>query len=542
MYHRVRGKSVTASGDGESLWRGRTAWNRGPTITAIMRQGRRRLRDRFGLQARMTASYVLVTAAAVILVEAIAIGVLIPSLLSNQDLTSRVATTAGNLSEQVALVSTSTDHVVLPPNYSLGQPTSFVGPGKVKDSGNGLLVPQITDTLPGPVDALTLALLFSPDGKVLASSYPARYPVGSSAYAVIPNGAAYDQGGKGTISPAISGNVAWSVQPVLLDVYHANPLLPPGTQKSPPDAFVYVQAPVQPATIASLSSARPLLQIGFILLLVTLPFGVLFGVLTTRGVVHRLQRLGVTTARLADGDLSQRVTPGNSDEVGHLERDFNNMAQRLQVAVGQERMLAEKSARLAERSRISRELHDSISQDLFSLSLLASGLEKALPEESPVRNEVRALAETVQSANREMRALLLELRPTTLEEKGLVPALHELVSTYADRLGIKVDADVEPVAMAPAVELAALRIAQEGLANAVRHAQAQTIRLSLHRKGAGAQMMVADDGRGFDPALNGSGPGLGLRLMRERVEELGGTLSIRSTAGEGTVVTATLPA
>jgi len=515
--------------------------NRRPTITAIMRQGRRRLRDRFGLQARMTASYVLVTAAAVILVEAIAIGVLIPSLLSNQDLTSRVATTAGNLSEQVALVSTSTDHVVLPPNYSLGQPTSFVSPGKVQDSGNGLLVPQISGTLPGPVEAVTLALLFSPDGKILASTYPARYPVGTSAYAVIPNGAAYDQGGKGVVSPAINGNVAWSVQPVLLDVYHANPLLPPGTQKSPADAFVYVQAPVQPATIASLSSARPLLQVGLILLLVTLPFGVIFGILTTRGVVHRLRRLGFTTAKLADGDLSQRVRPGNSDEVGHLERDFNNMAERLQAAVSQERMLAEKSARLAERSRISRELHDSISQDLFSLSLLANGLEKALPGDSPVRDEVRTLAETVASANREMRALLLELRPTTLEEKGLVPALEELVSTYAVRLGINVDADLDPVRMDPAAELAALRIAQEGLANAVKHAQAKTIRLSLRSNGSGAEVTVMDDGRGFEAPTNGSGAGLGLRLMRERVDELGGALSISGAPGGGTVIKATLP-
>ena len=490
----------------------------------------------------MTASYVVVTAAAVILVEAIAIGVLIPSLLSNQDLTSRVAETAANLAQQVALVSSATDHVVLPPNYSLGQPTSFVSPGKTEFSGNGLLVPQITGALPSRVEPVTLALVFSPDGKILASSYPARYPVGSSAYTLIPNGANYDQGGKGVVSPAMNGNVAWSVQPVLLDVFRPNSAFAPGTKKSPADAFVYVQAPVQPTTIASVSSAGPLLQIGLILLLVTLPFGVLFGWLTTRGVVQRLRRLGSTTARLADGDLNQRVTPGRSDEVGHLERDFNDMAERLHAAVSQERALAEKSARLAERSRISRELHDSISQDLFSLSLLASGLEKALPDESPVRKEVRAVAETVQSANREMRALLLELRPTTLEEKGLVPALDELVSIYAERLGIKVDANLEPVAMAPAAELAALRIAQEGLANAVRHAQAGTIRLSLHGNGAGAQVIVADDGRGFDGPANGSGPGLGLRLMRERVEELGGTLSIDRAAEGGTVITATLPA
>jgi len=506
-----------------------------------MRQGRRRLRDRSGLQLRMTASYVLVTAAAVILVEAVAIGVLIPSLLSNQDLTSRVAETAGILSQQVALVSSSADRVVLPPNYSLGQVVSFVSPGKWEPSGNGVLVPQISGSLPSAAQPVTLALVFSPNGMVLASSYPARYPVGDSAYPVIPNGAGFGQSGKGVITPAINGNVAWDVQPVLLDVFRPNTAFPPGTKKSPAAAFVYVQAPVQPATIASVSSAGPLLQVGLILLLVTLPFGVLFGFLTTRGVVQRLRRLGSTSAKLADGDLTQRVNPGRSDEVGQLERDFNHMAERLQGAVSQERMLAEKSARLAERSRISRELHDSISQDLFSLSLLASGLEKALPNDSPVRAEVRTLAETVASANREMRALLLELRPTTLEEKGLVPALEELVSTYAVRLGINVEADLHPVRMNPAAELAALRIAQEGVANAVKHAQAKTIRLSLQGNGTGAEISVTDDGRGFDVSANGRSAGLGLRLMRERVEELGGTLSIASSPETGTVIKATLP-
>src|SRR5207245_8173517 len=140
-----------------------------------------------------------------------------------------------------------------------------------------------------------------------------------------------------------------------------------------------------------------------------------------------------------------------------LESNFNEMASRLEAAVARERVLAEKGARLAERSRISRELHDSISQDLFSLSLLAGGLEKALPADSPVREEVQTMAETVQSTNREMRALLLELRPTTLDEKGLVPALEELATTYSARLGIKVSADVEPVAMAPTAEMESQR-------------------------------------------------------------------------------------
>jgi signal transduction histidine kinase len=204
-------------------------------------------------------------------------------------------------------------------------------------------------------------------------------------------------------------------------------------------------------------------------------------------------------------------------------------------------MLADKSARQAERNRISRELHDSISQDLFSISLISAGLEKALPKDSPLRAQVHALVETTEATNREMRALLLELRPAMLEERGLVPALEELASSYSVRLGVKVDAELEPLRMQPAAELAALRIAQEGVANAVKHARATNIKLGLHRMDAHADITVSDDGGGFDPSANGAVEGLGLRLMRERVEELGGTLKISSRPGEGSIVVASIP-
>jgi signal transduction histidine kinase len=93
-----------------------------------------------------------------------------------------------------------------------------------------------------------------------------------------------------------------------------------------------------------------------------------------------------------------------------------------------------------------------------------------------------------------------------------------------------VSADLEPVAMAPAAELAALRIAQEGLANAIKHAHASTIRLAMHRRGDLAEITVSDDGQGFVPNGNASG-----------VDELGGSLTIESGEGTGTVISATLP-
>jgi signal transduction histidine kinase len=506
-----------------------------------------RLRGRlgFGLQARMTASYVLVTAVAVVVVEAIAIGVVIPSYLAGQDLTNRVLFTAGSEAESVGVASLSTTSIVLPDNFTLGDAAVQVGPGSVQYQGQGVLVPQVDQALPDGSAPSTVAMLVSNDGIVLASSYPAVFPVGANASKLMPLGdKSLALGFKGQISDVRGGRVAWAVQPVMVQLSKSRGVAKPDVAKgSSRDGWVYVQAPFQALSFpTSFTAVQPWLQAGLAVLLLALPVGALFGLLTTRGTVRRLKDLAGSTALVADGDFSRRVRPGTADEVGSLERNFNEMAGRLETAIGRERSLADMSARQAERNRISRELHDSISQDLFSINLLAAGIEEALPGDSPLRREARALRDAAEATNREMRALLMELRPAALEERGLVPALEELASTYALRFGVEVDARLDPVAMSPAAELAALRIAQEGLANAVKHARATTMRLELHRADGHALIIVSDDGQGFDAGANGSVGRLGLRLMRERVEELKGTLKITSAPGQGTVIEAALPA
>src|SRR5262249_27742865 len=131
--------------------------------------------------------------------------------------------------------------------------------------------------------------------------------------------------------------------------------------------------------------------------------------------------------------------------------------------------LAAAAARTVERARIARELHDSVSQELFSLRVLASGLHRALPDDSPLRPRVESMARSAGTATREMRALLLALRPVGRAGAGLPSALAELAQVYRDRLGIAVTAEVRPVALTGEQEHALLRIAQGAGANAVRH-------------------------------------------------------------------------
>jgi signal transduction histidine kinase len=136
---------------------------------------------------------------------------------------------------------------------------------------------------------------------------------------------------------------------------------------------------------------------------------------------------------------------------------------------------------------------------------------------------------------------LLELRPVALEEAGLVPALEELCRAYANRLGVTVDARLDPVELPASVEHTVLRLAQEALANAVRHADASRVALRLGQLDGQVEVTVSDDGCGFDPAAVGTRRGMGLASMRERVEELGGVFDLRAATGEGTTVRALIP-
>ncbi|HEX6540181.1 MAG TPA: PAS domain S-box protein [Ktedonobacterales bacterium] len=203
---------------------------------------------------------------------------------------------------------------------------------------------------------------------------------------------------------------------------------------------------------------------------------------------------------------------------------------------------AQDRSALEERQRLARELHDSVSQALYGIALGTRTARAVLERDAAQAREpldyVLSLADT---AMEEMRALILELRPESLEREGLASALRKLAEATHRREGLTVRAHV---GLEPAISLEAkqafYRIAQEALHNAVKHAQASRLDLTFETTSEAATLTVADDGTGFDP--DGNFPGhLGLRSMRERITRLGGNLSITSAPGQGTTVQATLP-
>lgn len=391
-----------------------------------------------------------------------------------------------------------------------------------------------------PHQAVSFALLISPAQQILSSSYPALYAPGKEISTLLPTQSTW-------IARALRGDER---QGSFTDTYgtmiYATASISGRNQQIV--GTIYVQVPLSTLHASGTNRSMPasgsllLLLLGAVaLLIVLIPLGGIFGFFSTRGLVKRLKMLAQATTAVANGDYQQRLSVGRQDEIGQLELQFNRMTEQLGESVARQQTLAEENARLAERSRISRELHDAISQDLFSLSLLAGGLQSALPAASPLQRQAAILEQTTNSTIREMRALLLELRPTRLEQFSLVAALQELATAYRTRLDIQVKTDLTPLELEAGQEHAILRIAQEALANAARHASATEITLSLTRQNKQVLFRVHDNGRGFQADAESLRHGLGLRMMQERIQELHGTFALESAPDQGTTLAICLP-
>jgi signal transduction histidine kinase len=197
-----------------------------------------------------------------------------------------------------------------------------------------------------------------------------------------------------------------------------------------------------------------------------------------------------------------------------------------------------------ERNRLARELHDSVTQSLFSMTLISQALPRILERDPAVAQErIERLNELGRNALAEMRALIFQLRPAALEEEGLATALRKHTAGFQAREGIAVELRIEGERRLPApVEEGIFRVAQEALNNVAKHARARHVAVHLEIGVADARLTVTDDGVGFDGAALGTGRRtLGLTSMRERAALLGGTCAVESAPNRGTTVRFQVP-
>jgi signal transduction histidine kinase len=205
---------------------------------------------------------------------------------------------------------------------------------------------------------------------------------------------------------------------------------------------------------------------------------------------------------------------------------------------------AEELAVLQERNRLARELHDSVTQSLYSLTLFTEAARHMAEEkgDEDIEQYIGQIGVIGQQALKEMRLLVYELQPPELEREGLVRALRKRLEAVEGRAGVEARLEVDDLGKLPGdVERELYRIAQEALNNALKHAAAGSVVLYLRQSNGNIEMEIVDDGVGFDPEATPDRGGLGLKSIRERAEHIGGSVAIRSQPGEGTSVKVSVP-
>src|SRR6266487_205075 len=466
-------------------------------------------RRAWGLSGRLIASYILVTLAVVVLVETLVLGFQVPTLVNGAQLQAQVDATAKSYAQQLSQRYPGG----VPAGTVLGDPSQPAQPGLARPAPDGTLaVPAITGPVKSGQAVTAIAAIAAGPTHMIIKHGSVPTPYGTVLFMVWPAGRA--------------------------------PISKPPASAPGPVAYVYVQAPRSPRFISpfrawgelgQLGEAGPLLSGQYALLIAIVPVGVLFGLLASRRLVRRVRRLERAAVAVADGDYTVTLPVSGRDEVGRLEANFTTMTRQLGSALAAERQRATGDARAAERARIAREIHDAISQHLFGLRMIAAGMRRA----DPGNQQARAIERISEEALRDMQALLIELRPASLNGAGLAPALREVCAAYRDRLGVTVDASLDDVTVPAPVEHALLRITQEACANAVRHGNARRLTVSVTRRDGHVELAVRDTGAGFDPAAPHAGSGLA--HIRDRVAELGGTVDIDSAPGRGAALTVRVP-
>lgn len=265
--------------------------------------------------------------------------------------------------------------------------------------------------------------------------------------------------------------------------------------------------------------------------------GLIFGSLNAGGLTRRLKSLSTAANRWSEGDFSAFAHDTSQDELGQLTRQLNSMAEQLQQLL----QTRQKLATLEERNRLARDLHDSVKQQIFAISMQIAAVKVLLKKDADAaETRLHEAEKLVRQTQQELTSLIRELRPVALEGKGLSSALRELATGWTQQTGVVANlrVDAEGTQTLPLnVEEALFRIAQEGLANVARHSKATLAQMQLVITDEAVTLSVVDNGQGFD-TTNKNGMGVGLLSMRERMKALGGDAHIESTPGKGMTISA----
>jgi len=240
-------------------------------------------------------------------------------------------------------------------------------------------------------------------------------------------------------------------------------------------------------------------------------------------------------AIIREAESARRSAEMAREESEKQRAEVQSAHQQLQSYTAQ----AEELAVLEERNRLARELHDSVTQSLYSLTLFSHAARRMSEDlgEERLQRQIEQIGTTAVKALKEMRLLVYELRPPELKKEGLIRAIRQRLEAVEGRSGVEARLVVDELVRLPqSVEQELYRIANEALNNALKHAAATSVVVYLRQIDGRIELEIVDDGIGFEPENVRDRGGLGLASIRERAEQLGGTATIHSAPGEGTSV------
>lgn len=326
--------------------------------------------------------------------------------------------------------------------------------------------------------------------------------------------------------------------------------------------MVLIDIPIAPYEQLLETGLRENLMWWGITILVTI---LVVNLVLSRFVFRRLEKFGSAIRGFGQGSIPPPISEGQKDEIGNLAGAFNAMVKQVDARNKENQALSERLRRQStqrgellkrlitaqedERKRLSRELHDDLGQALGGLALRSEVLGGLIDsDQQNAREQLEEIKTLVTDTTERMYDLILDLRPSVLDDLGLVPALRSHAERALQTMGTEVS--VEPDGfksrrLTPEIETTLFRIYQEGINNIARHAEAEQAWLKMSCSQGAFIGEIRDNGRGFSLStieVNGNSPrGLGLLGIRERVEQCGGELEIQSKRGEGTCIQFTIP-
>ena len=375
------------------------------------------------------------------------------------------------------------------------------------------------------VDGLTVFMLTDPEGIIIQSSRPNIYDVEQSLFESI------DDVHKTTLEVVQNGRsnytkVKLQAFNIFGEVFAGAPILGPEDKVN---AMIIVRNEITlKAYLLDFLDTLGWLMVNFIL--IAIPLIIFLSRRQGKRVSERLDHLAIAAKRWSKGDLSILIEDDSQDEIGEFTTDLNVMAKEFQKLLETKEELAV----IKERNRLAIELHDSVKQQVFTIGLKIATIEGKIVDVAS-KKHLEQMQVMVQNVKEELNRLIHELKPSELELQDFSTALKEYVSGWSESHGIPVDIRYKGDGKLLAeLEQSFFRITQEALANILKHSKASQVDIEVDLRND-YSLKITDNGQGFDQAKLESN-GIGLQVMKERIEKLGGEFKLSSLPTKGTCI------